>query len=413
MKKVTVFRQGSGRVVVFCCLLVVLFFKCTGGAKKDTETGKESLSGAVSGDSIYTAKTYKEKAHYVYRVISKYYSVPNSDFFNESYPRQKEDKEVAYMWPASGMVTGVGILRQLKISDSTFNRVDRCIDKYWSINKPLQGVESYPPSLGGGTRFYDDNATVGLDYLENYKATGDAHYLQQAKKCMAFDFTGESTECGGGIYWNEDGKIPSSKDYFKATCASGFATTLALKLYLITHESKYLEFAKRVYGWMKSKVQDPADHICWDAIAIADNCSPSPDKWDYNSGAMMSNAVMLYKVTNKKQYYDDAKELSEATFKFFTQPSDTLGRRFPDHDSWFTTVLFRAYLDFYEIDKNKNREYIETIIKNVDYAWFHARNSIGLFYEDWSGRKVGRDYWLLNQACMVEMYGRIAIYKGE
>ena len=56
---------------------------------------------------------------------------------------------------------------------------------------------------------------------------------------------------------------------------------------------------------------------------------------------------------------------------------------------------------------------MSTFINNADYAWKNARNSNDLFYEDWSGIKQGRDKWLLQQAALVEIYGRIALLKGE
>ncbi len=359
-------------------------------------------------DSV--ASRYKKRAEYIYHLIVLHYSVPGTDFLNENYPKQPGDRKVAYMWPFSGMVTGIGILKQLGVIDTSFKKIEAGIDQYWSERYGLWGVESYPPIYGGDKRFYDDNATIGLDYLENYKATKNQHFLNQAEKCIAFDFTGESPDCGGGIFWNEAEKSPDSANYIKATCSSSFSATLALRLYAITKKARYLDFGKRVYAWTKMKLQDTSDLIYWNDIAIK-GCTPNKTKWTYNSGAMLSNAVLLYQITKDKQYFNDAKELAASTFNFFTTSSPKLERKFPDHDPWFTTVLFRAYLDFYKIDPKKNTQYIDAMIRNVDYAWKYARTPAGFFYEDWSGEKKGRYYWLLNQACMVEMYGRIALFK--
>jgi len=359
-------------------------------------------------DSV--AAIYKKRAEYMYHLIMHHYSVPGTDFLNENFPKQPGDRKVAYMWPFSGMVTGMGILKQLGVTDSSFKKLETGIDNYWSDKDGLPGVESYPPVYGGDKRFYDDNATIGLDYLENYKATKNQHFLNQAEKCVAFDFTGESADCGGGIFWNEDEKSPDSTNYIKATCSSSFSATLALKLYVITKKIKYLDFGKRVYAWTKMKLQDPGDLIYWNDIAIK-GCVPNKTKWTYNSGAMLSNAVLLYQITKDNQYFNDAKALAAASFDFFTTSSPKLERKFPDHDPWFTTVLCRGYLDFYKIDPNKSTRYIDALIRNVDYAWKYARTPAGFFYEDWSGEKKGRYYWLLNQACMVEMYGRIALFK--
>ena len=363
--------------ILFLESLVILISSC----KKEAHSKVapvNTIDTSKIENPIYSAKTYNQKAYFVYNLISKYYSVPVTDFFLENYPKGTGDRLVAYMWYYSGVVTGIGMLRQLDYQYTSFNKVDRGIDKYWSNINNLAGVKSYPPSYGGGTRFYDDNAIIGLDYLENYQATQNQHYLDQAIKCMDFDFTGESNDCDGGIFWNENERTPGTSNYIKATCSSAFSNTLALKLYQITSQSKYLDFAKRMYGWIKLKLQDPADLIYWNDVAIA-NCTTNKTKWDYNSGAMLSNAVLLYKETGDQQYLNDAKQLASATFNYFTVSSDKVGRQFPDHDPWFTTVLFRGYPAFYEIDPDKNTGFIKAMIKNVDYAWLNARNYLGFF----------------------------------
>lgn len=357
-----------------------------------------------------TSFLYMEKAKNIFDLIITRYRVPGSDFLLENYPPEKGDKKVAYMWSLSGMVTAMGILRQLGVEDSSFAVIEKAINGYWSDTAKLPGVESYPPQYGGGKRFYDDNATIGLDYLENFKATGRQFFLEQAEKCMAFDYSGESADCGGGLFWDEQEKTPGSENYIKATCASSFATTLALKLYLLTKRKEYLDFGTRMYKWLKINLQDPDDLIYWNDIAV-EGCVPDKTKWTYNTGAMITNAVLLYRITKQTNYFTDAKILARASFDYFTKPSPVTGRQFPDHDPWFTTVLFRSYLDFYKIDPSHNKRYIDTAIRNVDEAWKNARTEEGFFYEDWSGVKKGRYQWLLNQACMVEMLGRIALYK--
>jgi predicted alpha-1,6-mannanase (GH76 family) len=392
-------------------LFVIILFCAS--CKQNEDSPKEISSDTTQVvNPIDSAKTYHEKAYYIYNLINKYYSVPGTNFLLENYPVEAGDNPVSYMWSYSGAVRGVGILRQFGYKDTTFNKIDRGIDQYWSNNNNLAGVDSYPPVYGGGTRFYDDNATIGLDYLQNYQATQNQHYLDQAIKCMNFDFTGESTAAGGGLYWDENDTLPGTTNYLKAGCSSAFATTLALKLYQITNEKKYLDFATRVYNWMKLTLQDPTDLIYWNDIAITTG-TIDVTKWTYISGAMLSNAVLLYQITGNQQYLTDAEQLAPATFSYFTVSSDLVEFQFPNHDPWFTTILFRGYLDFFEIDPTKNTKYIDAMIKNVDYAWLHARTDLGFFYEDWSGGQMGRYQWLLDQACMIEIYGRIAIYKDE
>ena len=80
---------------------------------------------------------------------------------------------------------------------------------------------------------------------------------------------------------------------------------------------------------------------------------------------------------------------------------------------WFVVVLFRGYQELYEV--NGNSKYIDAIIESADWAWKHARDKAGLIYNDWTGnsQEYDKPKWLLDESCMVELYTRIALIKGE
>ena len=126
---------------------------------------------------------------------------------------------------------------------------------------------------------------------------------------------------------------------------------------------------------------------------------------------MITNNILLYEITKEISYLQEARAIASSSYRYFTRTAQSQ-LFFPDHDSWFNVCLFRGYLDLYRHDANA-LNYVNTFINNADYAWKNARNSYDLFYEDWSGVKQGRDKWLLQQAALVEIYGRIALLKGE
>ena len=134
-------------------------------------------------------------------------------------------------------------------------------------------------------------------------------------------------------------------------------------------------------------------------------------KWTYNTGAMITNACYLYTITQDNRYLNEAKEFAQASYNYFTRPVRNMGRFFPPNDPWFTMILLRGYMDLYALDRNA--EYINTLIKNVDHAWLNARNEDGQFYEDWAGDREGRYYWILTQECMVEIYALLSEFKDE
>jgi hypothetical protein len=369
----------------------------------------------VNPDSANTSKvSYKERAFQVYNdVVKKYFSQTGQNLFSESFPVQGGDPKQAYFWPYTGVFTGAVLLKKTG-ANLDLEPFKAGLEAYWDNSRLPVAYQSAVRADGAADRFYDDNGTVGLNLIEAYEVSQDVFYLDRAESCLLFTMSGESTDEGGGLFWVEQYRMNdvNSPNAVKATNATAFAATLALEVYKKRPRQEYLEFAKRLYNWNKTKMQDPSDKLFWNDIAVS-NHTINATKWSYNVGEMITAACLLYEVTQDGSYLSDAKAMAKASYDYFTRPVRDLGRFFPDHDPWFNAILFRGYLDLSKIDKTLTSEYINTFIKNADYAWDHARTKEGFFYEDWAGDRMGRYYWILNQAVMVEVYSRIAIYKGE
>lgn len=355
---------------------------------------------------------YKERAKQVYDNIIRLYSVPGRNLLRENYPAQGGDLAVGYFWSHTSMLGGAMLLKELGYDDPSFYRILEGMEEYWDDGRQPGAYQSYPVSSGQSDRFYDDNAIAGLDLLRAYEQTGDAQWLEKAKLCLEFDKSGESPDHGGGLFWNEQYRHNNISHPWsmKAANVTALAANLALELYQITREDEDLQTAIRWYDWVKLKLQDPGDNIIWNDVAMKDG-SINMTKWTYNTGAMITNACYLYTITQDAKYLSEAKELAQASYNYFTRQVGTQGLFFPPNDPWFTMILLRSYMDLYELDRNA--EYINTMVRNVDYAWLNARNDEGLFYEDWAGDRVGRYYWILTQECMVEIYALISKFKQE
>ena len=93
-------------------------------------------------------------------------------------------------------------------------------------------------------------------YLQAYEVTSGADkaaYLVKAKQCAnwliksgMFDNT-----YGGGFSWNTERKV-------KPTQTNGVALQLFSKLYMITGDAIYLDWATSVNSWLNSKMYDSA-----------------------------------------------------------------------------------------------------------------------------------------------------------
>lgn len=377
---------------------------------------REDVPVKEEQDTTSTPLTYKVKARQVLDDIYKSYGISGSPYVKESYPVQPGDPKYAYLWPYSAMFTGATLLKKTGYTDEVaqeyYTSTLAGMEGYLDASRTPAAYQSIPVSEGIADRFYDDNAITGIDMLEAFHVTGDAQLLQKAKLCYTFCASGESTEAGGGLYWNEGVRNnPDHPDYIKATNATALSATLALQLYQQEKTEVYLTSAKRWYNWVKQNMLDPVDKGFWNSVWIKDG-SINYAKWTYNSGAMIQNAALLYKITGEEAYLTDAKAWAQAAYNIFTYMAPGLGKFYVPHDPWFTAVLLRGYLELYAIDKKA--DYINTLVSNVDYAWQHARMpGTNQFYEDWSGSDLGRYHSLLTQLAMVEIYARISIWKSE
>jgi rhamnogalacturonyl hydrolase YesR len=374
------------------------------------ENEDTALTNSGANDTVDKI-SYSEKAKRTFDLIQQNYKINNTGLYLENFPKQPGDRESSYLWSLDGLLSGVNQLKALGYEDVALNHPFIALEKYYDTKRSPSAYAAFPVQYSQDDRFYDDNAIVALDLIENYEITKNQAYLDRAKELAVFSLTGEDNRTGGGLYWSEQNRTnPESDLNMKAVSSTAFTVTYLLKLYQHTGDQQYLNFATRLYTWLNKYIKDPVNNLFWNDIRIRDNFV-NTTKWTYNSGAMISNNVLLYEITKDDAYLTEARTIASSTYTNFTRTFE--GKLFfPNHDSWFNVCLFRGYLDLLRHDASA-QNYVNTFIQNVDYAWEHARNEHELFYEDWSGVNQGRDKWLLQQAGLVEMYGRIALLKGE
>jgi len=354
--------------------------------------------------------------------IFSLYGAGHHHLLNETYPYKQDNKasylagddtltgrRVAYLWPTSGVFSGVNALlkttgdkqyRQLLETD-----VLPGLEQYYdSIRKPAC-YQSYIVSAGKSDRFYDDNVWLSLDFCESYMLTKKPEYLKKSIETWQFVLSGWDEQLGGGIYWFEQ------KKQSKNTCSNAPASVLAFKLFEATKDSAYFNWGLRIYNWTKTNLQDSTDYLYFDNKNLSGKIGRA--KYTYNSGQMLQAATMIYKLTGKKAYLEDAQNIARSAMNYFTEDFTTAEgkkiRLFKNTGNWFNAILFRGYTELYRLDENA--EYLGIFRDNMDQLWNHIRDKNGLFSKDWKGQKDDEYKWLLDQASLVEIWGTLAEIK--
>ena len=351
--------------------------------------------------------------------IFQLYSSGYDHLFNETYPYKEENKvtylawadtlkgkRVAYLWPTSGVFSGVNALfastGNPKYTEMLESVVLPGLQHYFDTTRKPFAYQSYITEAGQSDRYYDDNVWLAIDFCASYQLTGDEAFLQKSIDTWNFVISGWDENLGGGIYWCEQ------KRKSKNTCSNAPASVLALKLFEATNDSSYFFRGKKIYDWTKTNLQDPADHLYFDNIKM--NGKVDSAKYTYNSGQMLQAAALLYKLTGEKNYLSEEQKIAKSAIlhftKDFTTPEGKQIRLFKNTGNWFNTILFRGYAELYRLDKNP--EYIQIFQDNLDQLWNYVRDKNGLFGKDWTGKKKPKYQWLLDQASLVELWATMA-----
>lgn len=248
-----------------------------------------------------------------------------------------------------------------------------------------------PPTGPGGAKYYDDNEWVGLELLRMYALTHNPAALGSAEGIMAFVMSGWATDpelaCPGGIPFSN-----SSENLERNTVTGGPGAELAVRLYQITGNVQYLQFAQQAYEWVRTCLLRP-NNLYADHIGPHGNVAQA--LWSYNQGSMIGAGVLLYQATHNSAYLYQARQTAAAALAYFTP------ERLAAENPFFPSVYFRnvLYLDSVTHDPPGPR----LAQAYVDYAWQHLRLSGNLFV---SGSPPSAQ--LLVQAAIAQIYGLLS-----
>ena len=124
---------------------------------------------------------------------------------------------------------------------------------YWNPN--LTPVPGYSPQVGEQSSsqptWYDDNAWIGIAFLDAYRAAGNHSYVTDAERAFAFIAAGGwDAKQGGGMWWSTEHQWLSGE-------ALAAAADLAARLYQTTRQAEYLTDAETYIGWANKNLLGP------------------------------------------------------------------------------------------------------------------------------------------------------------
>lgn len=289
------------------------------------------------------------------------------------------------------------------------------LERYWDAAAPVPGFDAYFSGPNDDDKYYDDNAWLVLGFAEAYHVTKNPEYLGLSRRTHDFVLSGYDEKIGGGIYWYQN------KKESKNTCINAPAAVSALELYEISRKPEDLRWAKELYTWTNTYLQDK-DGLFWDNIGI--NGKIEKTKWTYNTALMIRANVGLWRVTKDPKYLAETRRVSDASLKRWVQP----GGAFSD-TAKFNHLLSEALLVAYEATKDV--KYLNAVRRHADFGYRYVRDvRDGGYFDRWDAetrapntRKslienaaAARIFWLLVPYSDVEELqakGEAALKRGD
>jgi uncharacterized protein YyaL (SSP411 family) len=304
------------------------------------------------------------------------------------------------------------------LGDSSYaesmNRTFQWMENMWDGSQVHGGYFGYarPDGTGAsGIKYIDDNSLTGMVFLEAYDVTRGAQqaaYLNKARACADWVINSGlwDTTFGGGFWWN-------TEKQYKPTQSNGLALQLFLRLYELTGETYYRDWAISVNSWLTNRLYDPSSGLfLWQF----DNTGKKYTEIFTYDNAIMVEAYLLYsQVMHDDTYLSRAQTLGRAM-------NQTLWN--PIHNVYiFNTADLRvngawcgwasqAMIKLYEADGNA--QWLAYAKGNIDAINRVLRNPTSFGYYQFAGLDGGGRYANLegvDQAWMQRVQALLSPYR--
>ena len=305
------------------------------------------------------------------------------------------------------------------------DKVDKLSSRFPAYVTTINGVQGYSVFPNTGHRFTDDNAWAGIGLLESYDLDHSVANLEQAILVANYLVQGgrllTDTKGGGGMYWQDSPADDTNTLKTKNTANNGPALQIFCRLYEITGDQCWLDYAKMTYDWLVSVLLNPDNYLMWDNIDVTTgniNTYQAP----YTTGTVIDGASRLYQVTGDTKYKELVDKMASAAFNrwFENYNSPVLGNQIKlVKTEWNTTaddivVLHRGFCEHAVITGNYT--YLNAFGQSLLNIWGERRDAdCGLMKTEWKGsggqtyEGVANRYRGLTQSGYCEMYAREAL----
>lgn len=315
---------------------------------------------------------------------------------------------------ADAAMIGAGDTSYLPYMDKTFKWMENMWDKT-DLHGGYFAASNLDGSGAGGDKYVDDNGLTGMVYLEAYDITTGADkqaYFDKAKACGDWIINSGlwDNTYGGGFWW-------STEKTFKPTQANGVALQLFLRLYKITGQAVYRDWAIQVDTWLINKLYDPAKRLYIWKIDGPGSGTKHTEIFTYDNAVMVEANLLYSTVLNNGSYLAKAQALGAAMnttlwnplYKMYIFNTDpTQSRVNPAWCGWGSQGMIRLY----EADNDsKWLTYAKGNIDGLNKACRDTNTHGYYFFASMDGTNRAPELETVDQAWMQRIQALMSKYK--
>ncbi|WP_461450400.1 glycoside hydrolase family 76 protein [Mucilaginibacter sp.] len=385
--------------------LIILAASCSKSSVNPPKNPPVDTTKTVTPTSLYLTNARSTHGYIANNYLTSYGSYRVNTTTNTGSAFEWYNASQLY---ADAEMVSLGDQSYLQYMNNTFTWLQKLIDKAdtsggYFASAGLDG------SGGSGLKYVDDNSLTGMAYLAAYDVTTgttQTNYLNAAKGCadwLMYSGQWDST-LGGGFWWNTDKTV-------KPTQSNALALQLFSRLYKITGQSIYHDWAVQINTWLNTKMYGTNGLYIWQIEA---NGTVDSQNFTYDNAIMVEADLLYGQAMNDNTYLTKAQALGNAMIKtlwdvthnvFIFNTTDI--RVNPCYSGWASQAMVKLY----ESDNNNtwltyakgNIDQINNVLRNSAFGYY---NYAGL---DGSGRYTNLEG--VDQAWMQRVQGLLSKYK--
>lgn len=395
--------------IIYIGLAVLIFLTASCGKEKVTPNGGNG--GNTPPDTTKAVSAYLTKARETHdyianNLLTSYHSYRvNTDAQNNS---AYEWYNVSQIYADAAMIAGGDATYQAGM-DATFI----WMNGLWDKSDPNGGYFAFANLDGSGasgTKYVDDNSLTGVVYLDAYDVSTDASkdkYLAAAKNCANWVIKSGlwDTTFGGGFWWSTD--KPN-----KPTQSNALALQLFLRLYKITGNSVYRDWAVSVNTWLNSKMYDSSKGLyIWQ---IESSGQVDKQIFTYDNAIMLEAELLWMTAMNDNSYLVKAQAMGTAMNSVLWDASHNVYifntadiRINPTYCGWASQAMIKLY------QADNNSTWLTYAKGNIDAINVVMRDAASHGYWQYAGLDGSNRYGMegVDQAWMQRLQAMLSKYK--